>query len=107
MEKERGEGVWERRASSWSDAPRLYIDGGRREAGGGKRQIPIGASWRRQTPYGRAKPQVDRRDPVSGGGPTGAKPKGGGAETGGGPANRNSTGGYVGGPCLDTRPDFT
>lgn len=68
-----------------------YIDGGRRETGGARRQISIGASVRRQTCCGRAKPEVDGSDPQSGVGPTGAKPEGGGAETGGGPANRNST----------------
>lgn len=68
-----------------------YIDGGRRETGGARRQIPIRASVVRQTRCGRAKPQVDGRDPGSGGGPTGAKHQEGGAETGGGPANRNST----------------
>lgn len=68
-----------------------YIDGGCRETGGARRQIPIGASVRRQTCCGRAKPEVDGSDPQSGVGPTGAKPEGGGAETGGGPANRNST----------------
>ncbi|KAJ5504630.1 hypothetical protein N7463_007504 [Penicillium fimorum] len=69
-----------------------YIDGGRRETGGARRQIQIGASVGRQTRCGRAKPKVDGRDPQSGGGPKALTPKDGGAETGGGPANRNSTG---------------
>lgn len=68
-----------------------YIDGGRRETGGARRQIPMGASVGRQTRCGRAKPQVDGHDPGSGGGPTGAKPQEGGAETGSFLANRNST----------------
>ncbi|KAJ5839471.1 hypothetical protein N7455_006065 [Penicillium solitum] len=33
-----------------------YIDGGRRETGGARRQNPTGARVRRQTRYGRAKP---------------------------------------------------
>lgn len=68
-----------------------YIDGGGCETGGAGRQILIRASSKRQTICGRAKPPVDGRDPGSGGGPTGAKPQEGSAETGGGPANRKST----------------
>lgn len=67
-----------------------YIDGGRRETGGARRQNPIRASVRRQTCYGRAKPRMDGRDAGSGVVPRALNPKRGGAETGGGPANRNS-----------------
>lgn len=75
MEGEGGKGVGkkgiivERRTAG-------YIDGGRRETGGARRQIPIGASVRCQPRCGRAKPEVDGRDPQSGVGPIGAKPEG-------------------------------
>jgi len=68
-----------------------YIDGGRRETGGATRQIPLGISVRRQTHYERAKPDVEGRDPRSGGDPRALNPTEGGAETGSGPANRKST----------------
>ena len=77
MEGEGGKGVGKKRTTV-ERRTAGYIDGGRRETGGARRQIPIGASVRRQTRCGRAKPQVDGRDPGSGGGPTGAKPDGGG-----------------------------
>ncbi|KAJ5529046.1 hypothetical protein N7527_002439 [Penicillium freii] len=68
-----------------------YIDGGRCETGGIRRQIPTGAS-------GGAKPVADGLNPKwmdaipnRAAAPRALNPTEGGAETGGGPANRNST----------------
>lgn len=87
---ERGR-VLEARESSLSDAPRPYIDGGRRPPGGGRRQIPIGPSGPRQTRYGQAKPDADGAMPDRARTGRAPNPTRGAAETGGGSANRNST----------------
>jgi hypothetical protein len=56
-----------------------------------RRQIPTGVSGKCQTRYGQAKPQEDGAIPDRAAAPRALNPTEGGAETGGGPANRNYT----------------